>query len=213
MACMNLAGFIKRTFIHSYTQNRNSVGLVVLEKKIFFYVFPIVSLWELINPEVGPFLTPEAWLAGFINRTALHCYTQDMKALVLEIFLCFSNDASEAWPVWTRGAWLAGFIKRTFIHSYTQNRNTLGLVVLEKKIFYVFPIVSLWEQLIPRVGPFLTPGAWLAGFIKRTFIHSYTQNGNTLDLVVLEKIFLMFFPMTPLGRGLYGTQGQGWQDL
>ena len=29
-------GFIKRTFIHCYTQNRKSLGLVVSEKKIFF---------------------------------------------------------------------------------------------------------------------------------------------------------------------------------
>ena len=26
----------------------------------FFYVFPIVSLWELINPGAGPFLIPGA---------------------------------------------------------------------------------------------------------------------------------------------------------
>ena len=35
----------------------------------------------------------------------------------------------------------------------------LGLVVSEKKIFYVFPIVSLWELRTPGAGPFLTPGA------------------------------------------------------
>ena len=28
-------------------------------------------------------------------------------------------------------------------------------------------------QLRPRVGPVWTPGAWLAGFIKRTTIHCY----------------------------------------
>ena len=31
--------------------------------------------------------------------------------------------------------------------------------------FYVFPIVSLWELMTPRAGPFLTSGACLAGFI------------------------------------------------
>ena len=41
------AGFKKRTIIHCYTQNMKALGLVVSEKKIFFYVFPIVSLWEL----------------------------------------------------------------------------------------------------------------------------------------------------------------------
>ena len=49
------------------------------------------------------------------------------------------------WPVWTPGARLAGFIKRTTIHYYTQNMKGPGLVVSEKKIVYVFPIVSLCE--------------------------------------------------------------------
>ena len=34
-----------------------------------------------------------------------------------------------------------------------------------------------------------TPGALLAGFIKRTTIHCYTQNMKALGLVVSEKIF------------------------
>ena len=36
-------------------------------------------------------------------------------------------------------------MKRTSIHCYTQNLKALGLVVSEKKIFYVFPIVSLYR--------------------------------------------------------------------
>ena len=39
-----------------------------------FFVFPIVSLWELMTPGAGPFLTPGAQLAGFIKRTTIHCY-------------------------------------------------------------------------------------------------------------------------------------------
>ena len=57
-----------------------------------------------------------------------------------------------------------------------------------------FPIVSLWELMTPGAGPFLTPGARLAGFIKRTTIHCYTQNRKALCLVVAEIIF-MFFPL------------------
>ena len=52
-----LARFIKRTTIHCYIQNMKALGLVVSEK-IFFYVSPIVSLWELMTPGAGPFLTP-----------------------------------------------------------------------------------------------------------------------------------------------------------
>ena len=62
-----------------------------------------------------------------------------------DFFLCFCHDAPRAGPVWTPGAWLAGFKKRTTIYCYSQNMKALGHVVSEKKIFYVFPIVSLWE--------------------------------------------------------------------
>ena len=47
--------------------------------------------------------------------------------------------------------------------------------------------------MIPGAGPFFTPGAWLAGFIKRTTTHCYKQNMKALGLEVLEeKIFLCF---------------------
>ena len=39
----------------------------------------------------------------------------------------------------------------------------------------------------PGMGPLWTPGARLAGFIKRTTIHCYTQNMKALGLVVSEK--------------------------
>ena len=42
-----LTGFIKRTTTHCYIQNMKALCLVVLEKRIFFKVFPILSLWEL----------------------------------------------------------------------------------------------------------------------------------------------------------------------
>ena len=45
----------------------------------------------------------------------------------------------------------------------------------------------------PGAGPVWTPGAWLAGFMKRSTIHCYTQNMKALGLVVSEeKIFLCF---------------------
>ena len=70
------------------------------------------------------------------------------------------------------------------------------------------------EDNEPRGGAIFDPRGMLAGFIKRTTTHCYTQNMNALGLVVLEKkIFFMFFPMTAPGRGPYGPQGHGWQDL
>ena len=58
----------------------------------------------------------------------------------------------------------------------------LGLLVSEKKMF-----LCLNDPPPPGAGPFLTPGAQLAGFIKKTTIHCYTQNMKTFGLVVSEK--------------------------
>ena len=55
------------------------------------------------------------------------------------------------------------------------------------------------------MGAFLTPGPWLAGFIKRTTIHCYTQNMKALGLVVSEK---KIFPMTPPGRARIDPRGK-----
>ena len=101
-----------------------------------------------------------------------------------KIFLSFSHDAPGAGPVWTPGARLAGFKKRTTIYCYKQNMKALGLVVSEKKIFLYF---THDPPPHPGVGPVWTPGAQLAGFIKRTTIHCYTQNMKALGLVVSEK--------------------------
>ena len=95
------------------------------------------------------------------------------------------NDMPGAWPVWTPGAPLAAFIKKRIIHWSTQHMKALGHMVSEKKIFLCF------SHDTPGVGPAWTPGAWLAGFvagfIKRTTLHCYTQNMKALGLVVSEK--------------------------
>ena len=64
-------------------------------------------------------------------------------------------------------------------------RDTVGRIYKEE--LPCFPIVSLWELVTPGMGPFLTPGSWLAGILKRTTIYCYTQNMKALGLVVLEK--------------------------
>ena len=46
----------------------------------------------------------------------------------------------------------------------------------------------LWFPMTPPgAGPVWTPGAGLAGLIKRNTIHCYTQNIKALGLVVSEK--------------------------
>ena len=124
---------------------------------------------------------------------------KSQRLVVLEkIFFNFFSDSKSmgandfgAGPFFTPGAWLPEFIKRTTTQCYTHNIKNLGLVVSEKKTFFMF------SHDAPGTGPVWTPVAWLAGFIKRTTIHCYTQNMKALGLVVLEKFF-MFFPIVSL---------------
>ena len=60
----------------------------------------------------------------------------------------------------------------------------------------------------PGMGPFLSPGVWLAGLIKRITTHCLTQNMKALGHVVSEKkIFFMFFPHDAPGIGSVWTAG------
>ena len=184
-----------------FDPNMKALGLVVSEKKIF-YVFSIVCLWKLMTPGAGQFLTPGAWLAGFIKRTTTHCYIKHIKALGLvvsekKIFYVFSHDAPRAGPVWTPGARLAGLIKMATIHFFTQNMKALGLVVSEKIVLCFSYCMSMGAN-DPRGGARMDPGARLAGFIKRTIIHCYTQNMKALGLVVSEKKIFLCFPIVSL---------------
>ena len=55
-----------------------------------------------------------------------------------------------AWQSWTLG----GMVGRIYVGDHLTLLHTkyLGLMVSEKKIFDVFPIISLWE--------IMSPGAW-----------------------------------------------------
>ena len=55
-----LAGIIKGLTKHCFTQNIKALGLMVSEKKIFFYIFPIISLWRPMTPGAWPTWTPGA---------------------------------------------------------------------------------------------------------------------------------------------------------
>ena len=65
----------------------------------------------------------------------------------------------------------------------------------------------------PWAGPVWITATQLAGFIKRTTVHCYTQNMKALGLVVSEKKIFVFSSKASPGWGLYGPQGHGWQDL
>ena len=66
---MDPRGMVCRIYkhtIHCYTQNMEILGLVVSKQKIFLCLFHCKSILELIPPREEPFLTPGAWLAGFM---------------------------------------------------------------------------------------------------------------------------------------------------
>ena len=77
----------------------------------------------------------------------------------------------------------------------------LGLVVSERKIFVCF------AHDAPGAGPVWTPGARLAGFIKRNMIHCFKQNMKALGLVVSEKKIFLCFSHDALGAGPLWTPG------
>ena len=82
----------------------------------------------------------------------------------------------------------------TLLHKKYERSGPCGFG--DEDFFMFFP-------LRPRVGPVWTPGAQLAGIIKRTTIHCYTQNMKALGLVVWEKkFFFMFFPLQVYGSYL-----------
>ena len=121
-----------------------------------------------------------------------------MKALGLvvsekKMFLCFSHCKSMGANDPRGGAIFdpRGMIDRiykqdhyTLLHTKYESSGPCGFG--EEDFFYVLP------HHAPGAGPVWTPGARLAGFIKRTTIHCYTQNMKGLGLVVSEKIFLCF---------------------
>ena len=72
----------------------------------FFYVFPIVSLWELMTHGAGPFLTPRGMIGRIYiedHYTLLHTKYESFVPCGFgeEDFLCFSLDTPGVGPVWT----------------------------------------------------------------------------------------------------------------
>ena len=72
----------------------------------------------------------------------------------------------------------------------------------------------------PGAWPIWTPGSRLAGIIKGLTKHCFTQNINTLGLIVSGRRFFYVFPYyksmeanDPPGCGQLGPQGHDWQDL
>ena len=79
-----------------------------------------------------------------LRGTAGRIYKEDHFTLLHTKYESFGpcgfkeEDFFKVFPMTPPGARLAGFTKRTTIHCYTRNMEALGLVVSEKKIFFMF---------------------------------------------------------------------------
>ena len=111
-----LAAFIKDSIIHWSTQHMKALGHMVSEKKIFLCFGTVGRIYKEDHYTLLQTKYESSGPCGFGE----------------EDFLCFTHDPAPP------GARLAGFIKRTTKHCFIQNMKALGLVVLEKKIFFMF---------------------------------------------------------------------------
>ena len=85
--------------IPPYTHTLEKKKKVKMKIKTIYYIMVDNDM-----PGAWPVGTPGAQLVGFIKRTAIHCYIQNMKGLGLvvwekKIFFCFSHEAPGAGPV------------------------------------------------------------------------------------------------------------------
>ena len=108
------------------------------------------------------------------------------------------NDVPGAWPISTPGSRLTGIIKGLTKHCFTQNIKALGLMVLEKNIFFTFfPIISLWRPMTPRGVANLDPrgiiGRIYEGYHK-TLLHTKYIGFRPCSFRE-EDFFSSFFPI------------------
>ena len=88
---------------------------------------------------------------GFIKRTTTHCYIQNMKALghvvsEKKIFLCFAPSRPWGGACMDPRGTVGRIYKEdhyTLLHTKYERSGTCGFG--EEDLFFVFPIVSLWE--------------------------------------------------------------------
>ena len=90
----------------------------------------------------------------------------------------------------------------------------LGLVVSEKKIYLCFSHCKSMRANDPRGRAIFDPRSMIGRIYKKdhyTLLHTKYEGSGPCGFG--EEDFYMFCPITPPGRGLYGPQGHGWQDL
>ena len=89
----------------------------------------------------------------------------------------------------------------------------LGLVVSEKKIFLCFSHCKSMGANDPWGRAIFVPRGMVGRIYKEdhyTLLHTKYESSGPCGF---GEDFFYVFPMMPPGRGLYGPQGHGWQDL
>ena len=98
---------------------------------------------------VGPVWTPGPRLAGFIKRTTIYCYTQNMKALGLvvseKIFYVFPMTPPGRARMDPRGTVGRIYKEDHYTLLHTKYESSGALWFQRRRFLFCFSIVSLWE--------------------------------------------------------------------
>ena len=160
-------------------------------------------------PGAGPVWIPEARLAGFIKRTTIHCYTQNMEVLGLvvskKIFLCLfhcksmrANDPQGGAISDPMGMLGRIYVKLHITMPYTKYRSYYCCGFREEDFFMSFSILSLWQKMMPSGRACMDPRGTVSRIYKEdhyTLLHTKYESSG---LVVSEKIFFYVFPIVSL---------------
>ena len=97
-----------------------------------------------------------------------------------------------------------GMIRRVYVKLqitmlHTNYRSFGSCSFREEDFSCISHYKTMADDDAPGAGPVWIPVAQLAGFIKRTTIHYYTQNMEVLGLVISKKIFLCLFHCKSMG--------------
>ena len=156
----------------------------------FFIYFHYKSMVDNDMPGAWPVWTPGVPLAALIKESIIHWSTQYMKALGYMVSEKKIFYVSPMTPLGRARMDPRGMVGRIYSRIYKEDHYTLLHTKYES-----FGSCGFGEDFLkfshdaPGARPVCTPGVRLAGFIKRTTIHCYTQNMKALGLVVSEKIF------------------------
>ena len=171
---------------------------------VYRTIGPLVYVFPMTPPGVGPVWTPGARLARFIKRTTIHCYTQNRKALELvasgkKIFVCFSHCKSMGANDPQDGAFfdpmLVGFRYKedhyTLLHTKYESSGPCGFA--EEDFLCFFPCH-------PRCWVCMDPRGMVGRIYKEyhyTLLHTKYESSGPDGFG--EEDFLIFFPLKVYG--------------